>query len=132
MGEGWKLLKNMVFKGYFEEWIKTLRKKNTDIVFSVTNLSDITDKDIAETVLSNTETRVFMADKSANESIQKQKYLSMGLSEEDVNIIARAPKYHCLILNDGTKAFVNADLSPVLEYLYTTDDMKKELLCKLS
>ncbi|MDY3768535.1 MAG: hypothetical protein SOZ83_02885 [Sphaerochaetaceae bacterium] len=132
MDEGWKLLKNMVFKEYFEEWIKTLRKKNTDIVFSVTNLSDITDKDIAETVLSNTETRVFMADKSANESIQKQKYLSMGLTEEDVNIIARAPKYHCLILNDGTKAFVNADLSPVLEYLYTTDDMKKELLCKLS
>lgn len=129
MDESWKLLKNAVFKEFFEEWIKTLRKKNTDIVFSVTNLSDITDKDIAETILSNIETRVFMSDKSARESIQRERYMSMGLNETDINIIAASGKYHALIMNDGTKAYVNADFSPILKYLYTSDDMKRELLC---
>lgn len=132
MDEGWKLLKNTVFKEFFEEWIKTLRKKNTDIVFSVTNLSDITDKDIAETVLSNTETRIFMSDKSANDGIQKKRYLDIGLTEEDINILSFAPRHHALILNDGTKAFVNTDFSSVLHYLYTPDEMKKELLCTLN
>ena len=129
MDEAWKFLKNDFFRLYFEEWIKTLRKKNVDIVFSVTNLSDIVNTPIAETILSNVETRIFMSDKNAENTIEKRNYESIGLSENEIKILTLAPRFSPLILNDNSLSVVNLCVDNVLDALVTPEKMKKEFLC---
>ena len=131
MDEAWKLLKNDVFRLYFEEWIKTLRKKNVDVVFSITNISDIVNTPIAETILSNVETRIFMNDKNAENAVQKHNYECLGLTHNEIQILKAAPDFSPLIINDGSLSVVDLCINNVLDALITTEEMKKEYLCSL-
>lgn len=130
MDEAWKFLKNETFKNYLEEWIKTLRKKNVDIVFSITNTADIIGTSIAETVLSNTETRIFMSDKTAGEALEKRNYESIGLCEKEIELLQASPRFCPLIIQDGTVDVVDFELDSQLEFLVTSEEMKKEVLCE--
>ena len=129
MDEAWKFLKNETFKNYLEEWIKTLRKKNVDIVFSITNTADIIGTSIAETVLSNTETRIFMSDKTAGEALERRNYESIGLGDKEIELLVASPRFCPLIIQDGTVDIVDFELDNQLEFLVTTEEMKREFLC---
>ena len=126
--EGWKILKNQIFASFIEEWIKTLRKKNVDIVFSSTNLADIINTHIAETIISNTQTRIFFKDENAENAIERENYAKLGLSDLQINIIRRTPDFCPVILCEDKVSIVDFRMQNVLDFLTTKPEKKKRFL----
>lgn len=127
--EGWKILKNKTFSAFLEEWIKTLRKKNVDIVLSCTNIADITDSYIAESVISNTQTQIFFKDENAENELQKSNYKKIGLDEHCINLIASLPSFHPLIIQEGKLSVVDFRMQNILKFITTPNSKKKAFLC---
>ena len=126
--EAWKILKDNIFSSFIEEWMKTLRKKNVDIVFSITNLSDITDNEIAETILSNSETKIFFKDNLADSEIQYNNYLKAGLDDTKIRLVKNLPHFCPLVISDEDAAIVDFRIRSQLEYINTTDELKNKYL----
>ncbi|HAL19001.1 MAG TPA: hypothetical protein DCO86_05235 [Spirochaetaceae bacterium] len=126
--EGWKVLKNELFASFFEEWMKTLRKKNADVVFSITNLQDIVGTHICETIMSNSQTRILFKDASALNKVEADNYRKIGLSEHLLEILPSLPDFHPIVLQEGTAVIVDFDMQSQLEYLTTPDSIRKRLM----
>ena len=125
--EGWKVLKNELFASFFEEWMKTLRKKSVDVVFSITNLQDIVGTHICETIMSNTQTRIVFKDASALNKVESDNYRSIGISEHLLEILPSLPDFCPLILQENSAVIVDFNMQSQLEYLTTPDSIKKRL-----
>ena len=125
--EGWKALKNEVFSAFFEEWIKTLRKKNADVVLSITNLQDIIGTRICETVMSNMQTRIFFKDANAMNSLEESNYRSIGLPDHLISILPDLPDFCPLVLQEKTASILDFDMQSQLEYLTTPNEIRKKM-----
>lgn len=126
MDEAWSFIKTDVFKSYFEEWIKTLRKKNVDVVFTITNITDATKSEIAETIIANTETKIILNDKTLSSEFVKDELLKIGITEDEINELSQSEKYSALVKNEGKSSVINFLASLNIDMLSTTEEMKKE------
>lgn len=96
--EGWLVLDDGDFAGQLREWLKTLRKKNTSVVFATQSLSDIASSSIAPAVVESCPTRIFLPNERAIEPQIAAIYRDFGLNERQIAIIARAAskrEYYC-------------------------------------
>jgi type IV secretion system protein TrbE len=96
--EGWLALDDNDFAGQLREWLKTLRKKNTSVVFATQSLSDIDGSAIAPAIIESCPTRLFLPNERAIEPQIKTIYRRFGLNDRQIEILARAtPKrdYYC-------------------------------------
>jgi type IV secretion system protein VirB4 len=96
--EGWLALDDPTFGARLREWLKTLRKKNTSVVFATQSLADIETSAIAAAIVESCPTRLFLPNERAIEPQILSIYRRFGLNERQIEIIARAtPKrdYYC-------------------------------------
>lgn len=96
--EGWLALDDRDFAGQLREWLKTLRKKNTSVVFATQSLSDIGNSAIAPAIVESCPTRLFLPNERAVEPQITDIYRRFGLNDRQIEILARAtPKrdYYC-------------------------------------
>jgi type IV secretion system protein VirB4 len=96
--EGWLALDDPTFGARLREWLKTLRKKNTSVVFATQSLADIETSAIAAAIVESCPTRLFLPNERAIEPQILSIYRRFGLSDRQIEIIARAtPKrdYYC-------------------------------------
>ena len=96
--EGWLALDDPTFGAQLREWLKTLRKKNTSVVFATQSLADIETSAIAPAIVESCPTRIFLPNERAIEPQILSIYRRFGLNDRQVEIIARAaPKrdYYC-------------------------------------
>lgn len=96
--EGWLALDDEGFAGQLREWLKTLRKKNTSVVFATQSLSDIDGSAIAPAIIESCPTRLFLPNERAIEPQITAIYRRFGLNDRQIEILARAtPKrdYYC-------------------------------------
>jgi type IV secretion system protein TrbE len=96
--EGWLALDDPTFGAQLREWLKTLRKKNTSVVFATQSLADIETSAIAPAIVESCATRIFLPNERAIEPQILSIYRRFGLNDRQVEIIARAtPKrdYYC-------------------------------------
>ena len=96
--EGWLALDDEGFAGQIREWLKTLRKKNTSVVFATQSLSDIDGSAIAPAIIESCPTRLFLPNERAIEPQITAIYRRFGLNDRQIEILARAtPKrdYYC-------------------------------------
>src|SRR5258707_5144807 len=96
--EGWLALDDPGFAGQLREWLKTLRKKNTSVIFATQSLADIDGSAIAPAIIENCPTRLFLPNERAIEPQITAIYRRFGLNDRQIEILARAtPKrdYHC-------------------------------------
>lgn len=108
MDEAWRFMSHPYFRKKIKEWLKTLRKKNVFVMFAFQNINDVDD---VEEFLTSCHTRIFLPNPDASptgSSIIREKYLSMGLKEGEVDIIGTAtPKKHYYIQQDEGCALVD-------------------------
>ena len=96
--EGWQALDNQEFAGQLREWLKTLRKKNTSVVFATQSLADIDGSAIAPAIIESCPTRILLPNDRAIEPQITAIYGRFGLNDRQIEILARAtPKrdYYC-------------------------------------
>ena len=96
--EGWLALDDEGFSGQLREWLKTLRKKNTSVVFATQSLSDIDNSAIAPAIIESCPTRLLLPNERAIEPQITEIYRRFGLNDRQIDILARAtPKrdYYC-------------------------------------
>jgi len=96
--EGWLALDDPTFGAQLREWLKTLRKKNTSVVFATQSLADIETSAIAAAIVESCPTRLFLPNERAIEPQIMTIYRRFGLNDRQIEILARAtPKrdYYC-------------------------------------
>jgi type IV secretion system protein VirB4 len=96
--EGWLALDDEGFAGQLREWLKTLRKKNASVIFATQSLSDIEASAIASAIIESCPTRLLLPNDRAIEPQITAVYRRFGLSDRQVEILARAtPRqdYYC-------------------------------------
>ena len=96
--EGWLALDDDGFASQLREWLKTLRKKNTSVIFATQSLSDIDGSAIAPAIIESCPTRLLLPNERAIEPQISAIYRRFGLNDRQIEILARAtPKrdYYC-------------------------------------
>lgn len=92
LDEAWLFLAHPVFMRRLRKWLKTLRKKNVYVVFATQEVEDVAKSPIRSTILSACHTKIFLADPEALGDDMKAAYMSLGLSEREVQILAGLTK----------------------------------------
>ena len=90
LDEAWLFLDNAAFAARIREWLKTLRKQNVSVVFATQGLSDIAGSSIAPAIIESCPSRIFLPNDRAIEPQAKAVYEAFGLSDRQIEIIARA------------------------------------------
>ena len=96
--EGWLALDDASFGAQLREWLKTLRKKNSSVVFATQSLADIEGSAIAPAIIESCLTRILLPNERAVEQQITAIYRRFGLNDRQIEILARAaPKrdYYC-------------------------------------
>ncbi len=90
LDEAWVFLDNPLFAARIREWLKVLRKKNVAVVFATQSLADVADSSIAPAIIESCPQRIFLPNDRAVEPQARAAYERFGLSERQVELIARA------------------------------------------
>jgi type IV secretion system protein VirB4 len=87
--EGWYLLRNEAFRNRFEDWIKTMRKRNTSVGIATQSMKELRDTPITATLNDNLITRIYVPNYQARDSADVYKD-KCGLRDHEVDILRLA------------------------------------------
>lgn len=90
--EGWLMLQTPAFKKQIENWLRVLRKRNVAVVFASQNAADVANSDIAEIILQQCPTQIFLADPTALTPMMQDAYKRLGLTDGEIAVLAQAVK----------------------------------------
>lgn len=114
LDEAWVFLDNPAFAGRLREWLITLRKKNVSVVFATPSLAHIERSSIAPELIESCPTRILLPSPQAMEPQLKRVYESFGLSDRQIEVIARAqPKREYYYQSRLGNRLFDLDLGPI-------------------
>ena len=119
--ESWYLLENIKFRNVFEEWIKTLRKKQTIVGLSTQSVDDILKSGISASLNDNIKTRIFLSNFQAQASYSTYSDL-LGLSDKDIQTIKTMQrKRNYLIWQDGLVRLIDTNFNKTILSFINSD-----------
>lgn len=125
MDEAWLLMKNPLFERQIQNWLKTFRKKRVAVVFATQEIADAANSEITTTILQQCHTKIYLPDEEAISPVMKSLYEGFGLSEGEIQLIARAKKKDEYLYKSskGTRLF-RLDLGPIALALLTGQNLE--------
>lgn len=90
MDEAWVFLNNEYFSTKIDEWLRTLRKKHVAVVFATQDVPSVAKSSISSTILSQCQTKFYLADPNAASDMISSYYASFGLEEDEIAALSRA------------------------------------------
>ena len=90
LDEAWLYLDNPVFASRIKEWLLTCRKDNVFVVFATQQVEAARRSSIAPEIVQSCLTKVYLADRSAQDAIQKEAYRYFGLTDAEIYAISKA------------------------------------------
>ena len=90
LDESWIFIDNALFAGKIRDWLKTLRKKNTGVIFATQELKDILDSSLFTTILDACKTKIFLPNENAEADNYLPIYEKFGLNNKEIKILAKA------------------------------------------
>lgn len=133
LDECWLFLANEAFREKIKDWLKTFRKKKAGVIFATQELSDITKSVLKDTILNACETKIFLANKKANNQ-DADLYREFGLNTKELNIITDATerKDYYFKSNKGSRLF-DLSLGQIeIAFIASTDLESQSEALKLS
>ncbi|MGO9605796.1 MAG: conjugal transfer protein TrbE [Candidatus Binataceae bacterium] len=88
--EAWLVLANTTFGAKLEEWLRTLRKKNTAVVLATQSLSEIANSPYRDVLLESCPTKLYLPNAEARNPQTRELYRKFGLSDRQIDIIGEA------------------------------------------
>ncbi len=89
MDEAWVFLDNPYFAKRIDDWLRTLRKKHVAVVFATQDVPSVAKSSISTTILSQCQTRFYLADPNAASDMLSQYYRTFGLSDSEIGALAQ-------------------------------------------
>lgn len=89
MDEAWAFLDNPYFSKKIDDWLRTLRKKHVAVVFATQDVPSVAKSSISTTILSQCQTRFYLADPNAASDMLSRYYASFGLTEDEIATVAK-------------------------------------------
>lgn len=86
LDECWVFLKNENMANKIAEWLKVLRKKNTSVIFATQSLQDISESEIASSIIDACKTNIFLPNEKAM-STWLPLYKKFNLNEVEIQDI---------------------------------------------
>ncbi|CAN7282863.1 VirB4 family type IV secretion system protein [Rhizobacter sp. LjRoot28] len=125
--EAWYLLQNEAFRHMFEDWIKTMRKRNACVGIATQSLKDVRDSPISATLNDNIKTRIFLPNLQAFDS--RDVYRDMlGLQDHEIEVIRNArQKRDYYVVQDTRRRLVDVQLPPEILSLTRSDARAKAI-----
>ena len=123
LDEAWLFLRHELFKKQQQDWLKTTRKKNVACVYATQEIADAAKSDIASTILQQCHTKIYLPDEEATAPGSREMYRAFGLSEPEIELIARSQKKRDYFYKSslGTRLF-RLDMGPIQLGLITGQD----------
>jgi type IV secretion/conjugal transfer VirB4 family ATPase len=125
--EGWYLLQNERFKGVYEDYLRTLRKRRAIIGLATQSVFDIEKVKLTAAFNDNVRTRIYLP--SAKAKSASSVYTGyLGLTEEHVDILASAiPKRHYMVEQNGRIRLLDVSLPPDILAFTRSDPRAKKI-----
>lgn len=112
LDEAWLMLQNDTFAREMLSWFKSLRKSNVLVILATQSLSDIEQTPHFKNLLDCAQTRVFLANYSAESLNIASSYEHLGLSKKEIYTIAHAtPKRDYFFVKGSQHVMFNLMLS---------------------
>ncbi|RWP12401.1 conjugal transfer protein TrbE [Mesorhizobium sp.] len=129
LDEAWVYLDNPLFAARIREWLKVLRKKNVSVVFATQSLADIAGSGIAPAIIESCPQRIFLPNDRAVEPQARTAYERFGLSERQIELIARAtPKRQYYLQSRRGNRLFELELGPIALALCGASDPATQTL----
>lgn len=90
MDEAWVFLNNEYFSKKIDDWLRTLRKKHVAVVFATQDVPSVAKSQISSTILSQCQTRFFLADPNATSDLLSDYYATFGLEPNEISTLSNA------------------------------------------
>lgn len=107
LDEAWALIDNPIFAPKIKDWLKTLRKLNTCVIFATQSVEDAAKSSISDTLVQQTATQIFLPNLKATDVYQKV----FMLSEREFSLVKTTdPSSRFFLLkqdNDGVIARID-------------------------
>lgn len=125
--EGWYLLQNERFRGVYEDYLRTLRKRRAIIGLATQSVFDIEKVKLSAAFNDNVRTRIYLP--SAKAKSAARVYIDfLGLSEENVDVLANAiPKRHYMIEQNRRVRLIDVALPPNI-LAFTRSDPRAKMV----
>jgi type IV secretion system protein VirB4 len=88
--EAWAALDHELFCEQIGDWVRTLRRLNTSVVFATQNLGDLMDKRISSVIFESCPTQLLLPNPRALEAESARLYQAIGLNEVEMQALAVA------------------------------------------
>ena len=88
--EAWRMLNDQVSADWLFNAIRTFRKRNDGIVLATQSLTEVAHSAYRDLLLESCPGKIFLPNSEANGAYVREAYLALGLSESEINIIAKA------------------------------------------
>ncbi len=112
--EAWIAALNSVFGQKVEEWLRTLRKKNTAVVFVSQSLADVVGSTRRDIILESCPTKIFLPNPEAQAEHVRRLYHGMGLNSRQIDMLATAiPKRQYYYTSPLGRRLISLGLGPV-------------------
>lgn len=110
--EAWLMLRDSLFADELLNWFKTLRKYNAFVILATQSLTDLQASEHFENILECAKTRIFLPNCDAVSEALKDAYTMMGLSDQEINLVAAAvPKRDYYFVKGEQRVLFNLMLS---------------------
>lgn len=112
--EAWITALSTMFGQKVEEWLRTLRKKNTAVVFVSQSLADVVGSTRRDIILESCPTKIFLPNPEAENEQVRRLYHSIGLNSRQIQMLAMAvPKRQYYYVSPLGRRLITLGLGPV-------------------
>ena len=88
--EAWRMLSDEVSADWLFDAIRTFRKRNAGIILATQSLTEIANVTYRDLLLESCPGKIFLPNPEASGAYVREAYLKLGLSEREIEIIAKA------------------------------------------
>ena len=114
LDEAWTFIDNSLFAEKIRDWLKTLRKKNTAVIFATQSVSDVLDKPVTSAIMESCLTKIYLPNPEARSQNSSAAYKKIGLTDRQIEMLAYAiPKRQYYYTSPGGQRLLDLGMGPV-------------------
>jgi hypothetical protein len=112
--EAWTLLSDEVSSDWLFDAIRTFRKRNAGIILATQSLTEIANSSYRDLLLESCPGKIFLPNPEASGAYVREAYLKLGLSEREIEIIAKAaPRRQYFFHSAAGRRLFTLNLGPI-------------------
>jgi len=127
LNRAWDLINNSVMAPQMDGLLKRLQSKNCIVIFSDSDIKQLTESDLGAEIKKNLSTEIFMPNHKMDKAEKESYKTILGVNDEEIDILKlmEDDEHHFLLKHDGDSviASFNIEQTPELLKIFCADEM---------